>query len=131
MTDAAAISSLAGHKQVRLTTFRRDGTPVPTPVWLVRDGDHLLVITSPSTGKVKRIRHTPRVLLAPCDMRGRVEDGVQDVAGTAEILTERADVAHVRSLIKKRYGFPYTVALLLQRLRGMSVDEGAGLRITV
>jgi PPOX class probable F420-dependent enzyme len=84
---------------------------VPTPVWLVRDGDHLLVITGLSTGKVKRIRHTPKVLLAPCDMRGRVEAGVQDVAGTAEILTGAADIAQVRGLIKKRYGFPYTVAL--------------------
>lgn len=130
-TDGTALTSLAAHKNVRLTTFRRDGRAVPTPVWLVRDGQQLVVITGSETGKVKRVRHTPRVLLAPCDMRGRVAPGVEDVEGSAALLTGSADVIRARSLIKRRYGFGYTVALFLQRLRGMSVDEGAVLRITV
>jgi PPOX class probable F420-dependent enzyme len=128
---SAALAELAAHKNVRLTTFRRDGRPVATPVWLVRDGQHLVVITGSGTGKVKRIRHTPRVLLAPCDMRGRVAPGAQDVEGSAQLLTGSADVIAARGLIKQRYGFGYTVALFFQRLRGMSVDEGAVLRITV
>ncbi|MCT2588123.1 PPOX class F420-dependent oxidoreductase [Actinophytocola gossypii] len=62
---------LAGAKYILLTTFRRDGTPVATPVWhAVRDG---IVYTSTiaSLGKVKRIRRDPHVTIAPCTIRGR------------------------------------------------------------
>ena len=46
---ASALDVLGQSRYIRLTTFRRDGTPVPTPVWQVRDGDRLLVITSGNT----------------------------------------------------------------------------------
>ena len=58
-------------KYVRLTTFRRDGTPVPTAVHIVVDGDTALFRTWNTTGKAKRLRHTPAVLVAPSTMRGR------------------------------------------------------------
>jgi uncharacterized protein len=54
-----------------LTTFRRDGTAVATPVWFVADGGTLLVWTGESTWKVKRLRHDPHVEVAICDFRGR------------------------------------------------------------
>jgi hypothetical protein len=73
---------LAGEQYVRLTTFRRDGTPVGTPVWLVGGDGELLVITGSTTGKVKRLRHTPRVLLAACDARGRVKPGAAEHEGS-------------------------------------------------
>ena len=61
---------LAGEQFVSLTTFRRDGTPVPTPVWIAQDGDAPLVVTTPAgTGKVKRLRHDPRVELRTCNRR--------------------------------------------------------------
>jgi hypothetical protein len=56
---------LAGEQFVSVTTFRRDGTPVPTPVWIAQDGDALVVTTPAGTGKVKRLRHDPRVEPAP------------------------------------------------------------------
>lgn len=56
---------------VLLTSFRRDGTAVGTPVNLAVDGDRAFV-RSPGTGwKVKRIRNNPRVEVAPCTPRGR------------------------------------------------------------
>ena len=63
---------VADAKYVSLTTFRRPvyaastGAPVSTPVWVVRDGDRLLVTTDASAGKVKRLRHTPAVTLRAC-----------------------------------------------------------------
>lgn len=131
MTDPGALTALAAHKYIRLTTFRRDGTPVPTPVWLVGDGDHLLVITDASTGKVKRIRHTPRVLVAPSDARGRVRAGATDVEAVAEIVTDPAEVRRLTDLVKARYGLGYRVAMFVQKLRGMSLDDGVGLRLGV
>jgi uncharacterized protein len=59
-------------RYVSLTTFRRDGTPVPTPVWVAAGPDHLYVWTGSQAGKAKRVRNNPDVLLAPCTARGTV-----------------------------------------------------------
>ena len=131
MTDSGTLAELAAHRFVRLTTFRRDGAPVRTPVGVVRDGDHLLVTTDASTGKVKRLRHTPRVLIAPCDPRGRVKPGVADVEATAAIIDDRAEVARLESLFRARFGFTYPIAMFFQKRRGLSNDNGVELRITI
>jgi len=49
------------NRYVSLTTFRRTGTPVSTPVWVARDGGELVVISVDPAGKLKRLAHTSRV----------------------------------------------------------------------
>jgi PPOX class probable F420-dependent enzyme len=127
----SALDLLEPHKYVRLTTFRRDGTPVPTPVWQVRDGDRLLVITNAATGKAKRLRHTPRAMLAPCDQRGRVEPGTQDVAAKVELITDPAEVDRLIGLLKGKYGLMYTVISWMNRLRGQPSNDRVELRISL
>jgi uncharacterized protein len=61
------MADLAAEQFVCLTTFRRDGTPVGTALWIVEDGDHLYVWTGSQTGKVKRARNS----LAPATRRGK------------------------------------------------------------
>jgi len=51
-------------KYISVTTYRRDGTDVATPVWFVQDGDRLLIRTGVDSGKAKRIRRNPAVLVA-------------------------------------------------------------------
>jgi len=83
-----------------LTTFRADGTPVATPVWFVVDGIHLLVWTGPDTGKVRRIRRTQRVAVAPCSIRGRPM--APAVPAAAALLG--VDLApQVETLIRRKY----------------------------
>ncbi|HVO62299.1 MAG TPA: PPOX class F420-dependent oxidoreductase [Terriglobales bacterium] len=65
-------TQLAGQKYLSLTTFRKTGVPVSTPVWFAEDDGKLYLFTNPKSGKVKRIRNNPRVRIAPCTMRGRV-----------------------------------------------------------
>ena len=60
----------ARQKTVALTTFRRDGTRVSTPVNIVVDGDHAYFRTPHVTGKAKRLRSDPAVELAPSTFRG-------------------------------------------------------------
>ena len=125
-----ALDSLASGKYLSLTTFRRDGTPVATPVWLVRDGDSLRVITQADSGKAKRLRNDPRVLLAPCDARGNLT-GAQ-VEGTAA-LQDPAETAHTARMIEARYGL--LGKLLMWRSRRAARKPGAtgqvGIRVTV
>lgn len=124
-----SVGALGSAKYLSLTTFRRDGTPVATPVWLVEDGDRLRVITSGDSGKVKRIRHTPGVLLAPCDARGRLK-GVQ-VPGTA-VLQSAEETIETERLIARRYGLLGRLILYRSRRRAKRGGApGAGLSITV
>jgi uncharacterized protein len=58
------------HKHSLLVTFRRDGAAVATPVWAAQAGGRMYVRTVRGSGKVRRLRHDPRVLLAPCTARG-------------------------------------------------------------
>ena len=86
-------------KYLSVTTFRRDGSPVATPVWFVVEDGELLVVTSPTSGKVRRIRHDPRVRFAPCSARGAVRGETFD--GIASVVS--SDVAHVKGLMERKY----------------------------
>ena len=69
---AAALARFADTRQVLLTTYRKDGTPVGTPVHIAVDGPRAYVRTFDPSGKLKRMRRTARVEIAPCTLRGRV-----------------------------------------------------------
>jgi len=104
---------------------------VPTPVLQVRDGDRLLVMTGGSTGKVKRLRHTTRVLIAASDMRGRVKPGVQDVEGIAVMITDVPELDRLVGLLKDKYGVMFRVSGWVNRLRGQPFDDGVEIRISI
>ena len=64
------LTVLGKHWAVRLTTFRRDGTPVSTPVNVAVDGDRVYFRTYEQAGKFKRLRNNPMVEVAPSTWRG-------------------------------------------------------------
>lgn len=92
---------LARTRCISLTTFRRDGSPVVTPVWFVSDGDRLLIWTFAHRGKVKRIRRDPRVTLAPCTFRGTPMS--DPCAATAQLLPA-CEGPRVQALMREKYG---------------------------
>jgi PPOX class probable F420-dependent enzyme len=87
-------------KYVSITSFRRDGTGVATPVWFVQEGGRLLVQTGASSGKVKRIRRNPRVMIAPCGATGRLR--AEPVPAVAELLPA-AELGRVQQLMGRKY----------------------------
>ncbi|NMO52894.1 PPOX class F420-dependent oxidoreductase [Actinoplanes sp. TBRC 11911] len=89
-------------RYVSLTTYRKDGTPVTTPVWHVPHEAALWIVTEAGSGKVKRIRNNPRVLVAPCSLRGTVAPDAPTATGTAQLLDE-AGTAQARKLLARRY----------------------------
>jgi PPOX class probable F420-dependent enzyme len=102
---------------IRLTTFRRSGVGVATPVWFVVDGNALLVTTMGSTGKAKRLRRTARVTLAVCDRRGRVSG--PEFEGNAELVPGEA-ATDIRRRVMKRYGFGGWILLTLAHVIGLA-----------
>ncbi len=93
-------SAIAGQKYISLTTFRKTGAGVATPVWFGEDGSKLYVMTRGTMGKTKRIRNNPKVQVAPCTMSGKVT-GAQFPA-TARILPAE-EHKHARETINRKY----------------------------
>jgi uncharacterized protein len=94
------LSDLTTRRYISLTTFKRDGTPVSTPVWVVSDdGERLLVWSAAKTWKVRRIRRNPRVLVAPANFRGK-ERGARIEAAARLIEHDRVD-----ELLRQKYGW--------------------------
>jgi len=98
---ASTLDTLGESQYVLVTTYRKDGRTVPTPVWVVRDGEALAIWTPTEAGKVKRIRRRPVVLVGPCDFRGNLSG--DQIPGIATVL-DGVSTDRVRGLLKKKYG---------------------------
>ncbi|MFE8945194.1 PPOX class F420-dependent oxidoreductase [Streptomyces sp. NPDC003233] len=125
--DDTRLDRLGSGKYLLVTSHRRDGTPVATPVWVVRDGDTLGVWTTADSFKVKRIRRRADVLVGPCDLRGNPTG--DQVPAAAEI-TDAATTARYRDLIARKYGIVGRLTLLGSRLR-RGLDGTVGIRVTL
>jgi PPOX class probable F420-dependent enzyme len=100
---------------ILLTTFTKDGRPKPTAIWAAPDGDRLVVITQEQSWKVKRIRNTPLVTIAPCDRSGNPKG--EAVEAVAAILDKSANGA-TYDAIGKRYGLRGKTFSVFSKLRG-------------
>ncbi|BCL18540.1 PPOX class F420-dependent oxidoreductase [Streptomyces tuirus] len=125
--DDRTLDELGAGKYLLVTSYRKNGTPVATPVWVVRDGDALGVWTAADSWKVKRIRNRADVLVGPCDLRGNPTG--DQVPAAAEIC-DAATTGRYRQLIGRKYGLTGRLTLLGSRLR-RGVDGTVGIRITL
>ena len=115
MGVAATFADVAKSEYILLTTFTKDGRPKPTAVWAAPAGDALVVITQEKSWKVKRIRNTARVTIAPCDRRGNPKGEAADAVAT--ILDKSANAA-TYDAIGKRYGLVGKTFNVFSKLRG-------------
>lgn len=108
---------LADETYLLFTTFRRTGVAVPTAVWAVPVSDGRIgFTTATTTGKAKRLRHTSRVTIQPCDARGRTRPGTEPVEATAEVVSEGPLFDEVTRALKTKYGIQVPVIKALGRL---------------
>ncbi len=116
---ALTFEDVIQSKYVLLTTFTEDGTPKPTPVWGIPDGDRFLIITDDGSWKTKRIRNTSHVTIAKCGVLGKPKS--ETVEAVARILP-KSETRGLYSSVLKRYWnhafyfYPHTL------LRG-GIDE--------
>ena len=110
----ATLEQLSSEKYLLLTTFRKDGRAVGTPLWVMPDGDGLAVWTPKDTGKVKRIRNNGRVTVQACDVRGRPRG---DVLEAEARFGDRDDRARVSATLRRKYGLMGRLGLIGSRIR--------------
>jgi len=110
--------ALADEKYILLTTFKRDGKAVASPVWSVSlDEGKLGFWTSSGSGKAKRLAHTAKVTVQPCDARGRLKAGSEPVDATAVVVTG-AELDTIRVKVKAKYGFMTKLTKLFNTIGG-------------
>ncbi|HEY1678652.1 MAG TPA: PPOX class F420-dependent oxidoreductase [Candidatus Sulfotelmatobacter sp.] len=93
-------AAIQKQKYISLTTFRKNGAGVATPVWFGEEDGKLYVMTLSKMGKTKRVRNNPQVRVAPCTFRGKVTG--PDFAASARILPPE-DQKRARQTINRKY----------------------------
>jgi uncharacterized protein len=93
-------AEIHGQRYISLTTFRKNGVGVPTPVWFGEEDDKLYFMTISTMGKTKRIGNNPQVKVAPCTMRGKVT-GPEFAAMARRLPPE--DGTRARQTINRKY----------------------------
>jgi uncharacterized protein len=128
--------ALADETYMAITTYKRDGTPVSTPVWVAPAGTpgEVCFTTGVDSGKVKRLRHTARVTVQPSDVRGTPKPGTEPVEARARIVEGEA-FEPVRAAIDEKYGVKAKaidgVLGVTRRLRGDGPMVRCGVVVTL
>ena len=107
------------QKYLSLETYRKDKTPVKTPVWFVIDNDQLYITTRETTGKVKRLRNNQNARISVCSMKGDIKGSWIDVS--LEKISEESDVEKIVKLRKKKYGFSARLISMFTSQKGKTI----------
>ncbi len=118
-------ATIANEKYVSFTTYKKDGTAKPLPVWIADLGDGTVgFTTSSSSYKVKRANNNPKVLLQASDSKGNVKDGSEEVSGTAAVVTG-AEFERIAKILKAKYSYQYTAITFFGKIMKM-IGKGSG-----
>ena len=111
-----ARSTLADERYISIESFKKDGSGVRTPVWCAPLDGTIVVVTDGTSYKVKRIRRNPKVRLAPCDARGKIQGEWSD--GEALIMTDPDRIKRAHAALITKYGWQVRMLDLGSRLFG-------------
>jgi len=100
---AMDIAQFDQNQYISLSTFRKSGVEVKTPVWFAAMGEKLYAFSAPDAGKVKRLRNSSRARIAPCDSRGNVKGEWRDA--TARIVDDAALIERAHKTMRAKYGW--------------------------
>ena len=109
------LSLFLDQKYVNLETYKKDGTPVRTPVWFMIDNGIIYVMTREKTGKVKRLKNNQNIRIVPCSFTG--ESKSEWINGIAQKITGEGAEKAIK-LRKKKYGFSARIAGLFSSQKG-------------
>jgi len=115
----AVSDRISDEKTIALTTFRRTGEPVVTPVWVNRVSDGRIGFwTAMGTGKTKRLRNNPHVTVQACSASGKVKPGTPLFSGVAEMVQSGPLFDEVQTKGKKKYGVMVPLSRTMGKLFG-------------
>ena len=113
------LEQFTDQKYLNLETYKKDQTPVQTPVWFVIENDQIYITTKETTGKVKRLRNNQNARIAICSMKGDVKGDWINVG--LQRINEDSDVEKIVKLRKKKYGFSARLISMFTSQQGKTV----------
>ena len=113
------LEQFADQKYINLETYRKDQTPVKTPVWFIINNDRIHITTKETTGKVKRLRNNQTARIAICSMKGDIKGDWVHVG--LQRINEDNDVEKIVKLRKKKYGFSARLISMFTSQKGKTV----------
>lgn len=126
-TQTSPFTPLLGENYASLTTFRKSGVAVATAMWFAIEGDIIYIYTGSASGKVKRIRHTSRVTLAPCTSSGKVTGAV--IEATARISSDPQEIARAEAALAGKYRWQRRILYFIRGIFQRQKNAGAYLII--
>ena len=108
--------SLLAARYLNLSTFRRTGVAVDTPVWFAENAGVLYVFSAGDAGKVKRLRNSSRARVAACDARGSLRGEWLDAE--ARLVTDAATQDRAYTALRAKYGWQMQLTDFFSRLSG-------------
>ncbi|MGP0108667.1 MAG: PPOX class F420-dependent oxidoreductase [Acidimicrobiales bacterium] len=112
------VSELDRARYISLTTFKKDGSPVSSPVWITGAAGTYVFTTGNTAWKARRLARNPSVHVQVCDMRGRVKPGASRYVGTGEVASSAVAVAAAEKALAAKYGWQFRAIKLVDDLRG-------------
>ena len=100
---------LDAAQYIALTTYRKNGTPVVTPLWFASDGGKLYAYSEKNAGKIKRIRANAKVEVAACSVRGTVSG---PSFGATAVILDADQGEYVHRLLNGKYTWKKRVVVL-------------------
>lgn len=128
-------ADLDSAKYISFVSYKKDGTPVAAPVWVVPFEGGYAFTTEPSAWKVKRVMRNPSVTVQACNVRGKVTPGAPVHNGTAEVLDEAA-MLRARQAVKAKYRITYTLLItwgewVAKRKHGSATAATGAIKVTL
>lgn len=112
-----AVNELDRARYISLTTFKRDGTPVSSPVWVTGTGGTYVFTTGATAWKTKRLSRNPAVEVRVCNMRGVVEPSATTYVGRGEVADSADAVAAAERALAAKYGWQFKATQLVDGLK--------------
>ncbi|HEX8184317.1 MAG TPA: PPOX class F420-dependent oxidoreductase [Blastocatellia bacterium] len=107
-------AQFTNQNYLNLESYRKNGTPVATPVWFAEGDGVFYVYSLANAGKVKRIRNNPRARIAPCDVRGKLKGAWVDAEAR---IADAATAKRGHELLNKKYGLLKRVGDVFSKIR--------------
>jgi PPOX class probable F420-dependent enzyme len=112
-----AYSELEKEEYISLTTYRKTGVAVSSPVWFALEDNKIYVLSLIRAGKLKRLKNNPNVLITPCDYAGKTHG--ESIKGTAIVHEAESDMGkYANKTLSRKYGFLKRVYDLFHRVTG-------------
>lgn len=111
------MDELERARYISLTTFKRDGSSVSSPVWITGTRGTYVFTTGGKAWKTRRLQRNPSVLVQICDMRGRINPTATRYLGNGEVLTSADAVSDAERALATKYGWQFRATKIFDGLK--------------